>query len=142
MKSTYPLVSLAITCGLLFFIPGVNVISGYLFTFLSGMLMAKMPVEWVKDTKWWQVLIALMMLSLWRLTKSCPTQIADGLLCAGMALMVYKIKWSKWLRIAMESLGKYSMNMFLTHTFIYYLWFSKYIYITESATDISVVACE
>lgn len=132
MKSTYPLVSLSITCGLLFFIPGVNVISGFLFAFLLGMLMAKMPVEWVKETKWWHVLIALIMLSLWRLTKNCPTQIADGLLCAGMALMVYKIKWSKWLRIALESLGKNSMNMFLTHTFIYYLWFSKYIYITRN----------
>ena len=132
IRSIYPLVSLAITCGLLFFIPGVNVISGYLFTFIVGMLMAKMPIEWVKETKWWQVLVALMMLSLWRLTKNCPTQIADGLLCAGMALMVYQIKWSKWLRMVMESLGKHSMNMFLTHTFIYYLWFSKYIYITRN----------
>lgn len=132
LKSTYLLVSVTITCGLLFFIPGVNVISGYLFAFLLGMLMAKMPVEWLKDTKWWHIMIALLMLSLWRLTRSCPTQIADGLLCAGMALMVYKIQWSKWLGNAMESLGKHSMNMFLTHTFIYYFWFSKYIYITRN----------
>lgn len=132
LKSTYLLVSVTITCGLLFFIPGVNVISGYLFVFLAGMLMSKMPVQWVTDTKWWQVLIALLMLSLWRLTKNCPTQIADGLLCVGMALMVYKIKWSKWLGQAMESLGKHSMNMFLTHTFIFYFWFSKYIYITRN----------
>lgn len=132
IRSTYPLVSLAITCGLLFFIPGINVISGYLFTFVVGMIMSKMPVEWVNETKWWQVLIALMMLSLWRLTKNCPIQIADGLLCAGMALMVYQIKWGKWLRIVMESLGKHSMNIFLIHTFIYYFWFTDIIYITKN----------
>ena len=125
LKSTYLLVCLAVTCGLLFFFPGVNVVSGYLLVFLVGMLMAKMPVTWVKDTQWWQLLIALMMLSLWRLTKNCPTQIADALLCAGMALMVYKIKWIKWIESVMVSLGKHSMNMFLTHTFIFYLWFSK-----------------
>lgn len=132
LKSTYMLVGVAITCGLLYFIPGVNVISGYLFVFLAGMLMSKMPVHWVNDTKWSQIMIALLMLSLWRLTKNCPTQIVDGLLCAGMALMVYKIKWSKWLGQAMESLGRYSMNMFLTHTFLFYFWFSKYNYFTRN----------
>ena len=132
LKSTYLLVSVTITCGLLFFIPGVNVISAYLFVFLAGMLMSKMPVHWVDDTKWWQIMIALLILSLWRLTKICPRQIADALLCVGMALMVYKIKWVKWLGQAMESLGRHSMNMFLTHTFIFYFWFSKYIYITRN----------
>ena len=136
LKSTYLLVCLAVTCGLLSFFPGVNVVSGYLLVFLVGMLLAKMPVTWVKDTQWWQLLIALMMLSLWRLTKNCPTQIADALLCAGMALMVYKIKWSKWIESVMVSLGKHSMNMFLTHTFIFYLWFSKYIYITRNPMTI------
>lgn len=132
LKSTYLLVSVAITCGLLFFIPGVNVISGYMFVFLVGMLMAKMPVQWVNDTKWWHIMIALLMLSVWRLAKTCPKQIADGLLCAGMALMVYKIKWSRWLGQVMESLGKHSMNMFLTHTFIYRFWFREYIYFTKN----------
>ena len=131
-KNTYLLVSVSITCGLMSFIPGVNVISGYLFVFLIGMLMAKMPVQWVNDTKWWQIMIALLMLSLWRLTKICPTQIADGMLCVGIALMVYKIKWNKWVEKLMASLGEHSMNMFLTHTFIFYFWFSKYIYITRN----------
>lgn len=133
LKSTYLLVSVSITCGLLpIIIPGAVVVSGYLFAFLIGMLMAKMPIMWVKDTGWWQVLIALMALSLWRMTKNCPTQIADGLLCMGMALLIYKINWSNRLRKVLETLGKHSMNMFLIHTFIFYYWFTDIIYVTRN----------
>ena len=133
LTNTYLLVSVSITCGLLsIIIPGVVVVSGYLFTFLIGMLMAKMPIKWVIDTGWWQVLIALMALSLWRMTKNCPTQIADGLLCMGMALLIYKINWSNRLRKVLETLGKHSMNMFLIHTFIFYYWFTDIIYVTRN----------
>lgn len=90
LKSTYMLLSIAVTCVLLFIIPGVNVICGYLFAFLLGMMMAKMPVEWFQETKIWQILLALGFLSLWRMTKG-PAHVADGLLCVGMALLISKI---------------------------------------------------
>lgn len=131
-KSTYLLVSVAITCGLLFIIPGVNVISGFLFAFLLGMLMVKLPVDLINNSKSWQLIFALLLLSVWRLTKTCPKHIADGLICVGMALLANKISPTNWISCVLEKLGKHSMNMFLVHTFIFYFWFRDFIYITRN----------
>ena len=45
---------------------------------------------------------------------------------------VYDTVDYKWLRMAMESLGKHSMNIFLIHTFVYYFWFTDIMYFTKS----------
>jgi peptidoglycan/LPS O-acetylase OafA/YrhL len=142
-RSPYLVLSIAITIGLFFPIPGVNVISGYILTFVTGMLLSRMPLRWIENVKWWHVLIALVFLSVWRFTKTCPKQIADAMLCFGIAAFLYKVALWSWLVKLLEELGKHSMNMFLTHTFIFSFWFRDYIYITRNPLIIflSLVVC-
>lgn len=131
-KTPYMLISIAVSIGLFGFIPGLNVISKYLLVFVIGILISRIPVQWLKNTKWWHVLIAFILLAAWRLTKSCPKHISDSLLVVGMALFLYKVPLKTCIQNALEALGRHSMNMFLTHTFIFYFWFSKFIYITRN----------
>ena len=131
-KSPYLVVSIAATIGLMGNIPGINVIKSFLFVFIVGMIMAKIPLKWIDSTNCHQIIIALALLSVWRFTKTSPRHIVDSLLCVGIALFVYKVNLYNWISIFFEELGKHSMNMFLTHTFIYYLWFGNYIYITRN----------
>lgn len=125
-------ICVSLTCGLLSRIPGINVIAGYLIVFVTGMLMARMPLSWLKETKIWQLLLVLVLLSAWRFAKSTFVPVADTFICAGIAILVYKLPLWHWLSRIFEELGKHSMNMFLTHTFIYYYWFKDYIYITRN----------
>lgn len=125
-------VCVSLTCGLLSRIPGINVISNYLIVFVAGMLVVRMPLSWVKETRVWQLLTALALLSAWRFTKTVFVQVADALICVGIALLIYKLPLWHWLSKVFESLGKHSMNMFLTHTFIYCYWFKDFIYMTRN----------
>lgn len=131
-KVPFIVICVSLTCGILSRISGINVIANYLIVFVVGMLMAQMPLRWVNETKLWQLLIALAMLSAWRFTKIAFVPVADSLICAGIAIMVYKLPIGHCLSLVFEKLGKHSMNMFLTHTFIYYYWFKDYIYITRN----------
>lgn len=131
-RTPYLTVSVALTIVTLGFVPGINVISGYLFVFVVGMLLARMPLQWIERTKWWHILIALAMLSGWRFSQSSPKHIVDAMLCAGMAFLIYKLPLENWLGRVFVELGRHSMNMFLIHTFIFYFWFKDYIYITRN----------
>lgn len=131
-KTPYLFVSIALTIILVRFVPGANVIADYLFVFLLGMFMSRMPLYWLEGTKIWHIIVAIIILSVWRLTNSSPKYIVDAFLCAGFAIFLYKVTIWKWLSKVLESLGKHSMNMFLTHTFIFYFWFTDYIYITRN----------
>ena len=132
LKSTYLIIVIALTIVLAYFIPGINVINSYVFTFVIGMLMAKMPTEWLNKTKWWQIVIGIALLSGWRFTKYCPIHIIDALICAGLACFLYVVPFKKWIGNIFENLGKHSMNMFLIHTFFFYFWFSDFVYITRN----------
>ena len=131
-KTPYFIISMAVTVGLFFFIPGLNVIFNFLLVFITGMLMTSISPKWLENTRWWHILIALVMLATWRFTKSCPKHIADSLLCVGMALLLYKVPLWAWIQQMFEELGRHSMNIFLTHTFLYHFWFREYIYITRN----------
>lgn len=131
-RTTYMVVSLAVTISLAYIIPGVNVISDYLLTFIAGMLVSRMPLLWLDKTKVWQIILAILVLSVWRFTRACPKHIVDAFLCLGGAFLLYKAPLWSWLNKVLESLGKHSMNMFLTHTFIFYYWFTDYIYISRN----------
>ena len=131
-KCTYLIICLAVTIVLVRFLPGINLISDYLFAFVTGMLIAKMPISWIKGVRVWHIVVALLLLTSWRFSELSPTHIVDGLLCVGMALLLYKIPMNNWTGRIMENLGKHSMNMFLIHTFIFYYWFRDYIYFTRN----------
>lgn len=113
-------------------VPGVKVISPYLLVFLSGILLSKTPVGWMKDIQWWHVLVALLLLCGWRMMKTCPRQFVESLICVGLAILVYKKPLHNWVGNILVKLGKHSMNMFLIHSFIFYYWFKSYIYYTHN----------
>ena len=125
-------VSVAMAIGILSFVPGINVIYSYLFVFIMGMLIARMPLKWIEKTKNWHILIALAALSGWRFSLVSPKHIVDAMLCAGMAIFIYKLPLENWIGHVFAELGKHSMNMFLIHTFIFYFWFRDFIYITRN----------
>lgn len=131
-SSTYLVVSVALTIGFLHFVPGINVIAGYLFVFLAGILLSRMPLKWGEKAKWWHFVLGLMLMALWRMGSNSPKHIVDAMLCVGMALLIYKLPLDNWIGNIFAALGEHSMNMFLTHSFIFYFWFSKYIYITRN----------
>ena len=131
-NSTYLILSIAVAIGLFSFIPGVKVIYGYLLVFITGMLITKMPVKWIDNCNIMSIICALLIFSLWRMTRTCPTHISDSFICVGLAFLLYKVTLWKWLVGILEELGKHSMNMFLTHTFIFYFWFKDFIYITRN----------
>ena len=131
-RTPYLVLSVALSIGILNFIPGINVIASYLFVFLTGILLARMPLEWINNTKWWQIVIALILLSVWRMSRLSPKHIVDAMLCVGMAFLIHKQALENWVGAILALLGKHSMNMFLIHTFIFYFWFTDYIYITRN----------
>ena len=131
-RTPYFVLSVALSIGMFAFIPGINVIASYLFVFLTGMVLARMPLDWINNTKWWQIAIALMLLAVWRMSQLSPKHIADAMLCAGMAFLINKLAFDNWIGNVLAELGKHSMNMFLIHTFIFYFWFTDYIYITRN----------
>lgn len=131
-RTPFLTVSVALAIGILSFVPGINVIYSYLFVFIMGMLITRMPLKWIERTKWWHVLIALVVLSGWRFSQASPKHIVDAMLCLGLALLIYKWLLENWIGHIFAELGKHSMNMFLIHTFIFYFWFRDYIYITRN----------
>lgn len=131
-RAPYLTLSVALTIGMFGFIPGINVIASYLFVFITGMLVARMPLKWINNTNWWQIVIALILLSVWRMSQLSPKHIVDAMLCVGIAFLIYKQALENWVGNLLALLGKHSMNMFLIHTFIFYFWFPDYIYITRN----------
>ena len=131
-KVPFLFIAFALTIVFVSFLPVINVIGGYLFIFIIGMFMAKMPLEWIDNTKLWHIVLSLIMLSAWRFTKYYPTHITDALICSGIAILLFKVSCDNWIGKIFEKLGKHSINMFLIHTFIFYYWFTKYIYITRN----------
>lgn len=131
-RTPYLTLCVALTIGLFGFIPGINVIASYLFVFLTGMFLARIPLKWINNTKGWQIVIALFLLSVWRMSQVSPKHIVDAMLCAGLAFLIHKQTLENWIGMILAFLGKHSMNMFLIHTFIFYFWFPDYIYITRN----------
>ena len=131
-KSSFLIVCLSLSIGLLGVIPGINVVQGYLFPFVTGIILAKIPLKWVEKIPLWQVIIVILLFSWWRLSDSCPRHIVEAVLCASLAILLYKLPLYNWLGYTLEELGKHSMNMFLIHTFIYCYWFKDFIYLTRN----------
>lgn len=132
-KNTFFVVSIALTIGIVsMLVPSVSVVSGSLLAFVFGMLMAKISPKYFERTTVWQIVVVLGMLALWRFPRTSSKNVADAMICVGLALFLYKVPLKNAIGNVLEELGKHSMNMFLTHTFIFYFWFKKYIYITRN----------
>ena len=58
--------------------------------------------------------------------------LCDAITVMMLTLVYVQIKLPKWLSAILHYLGRHSMNIFLFHTFIYYLWFRDYIYISRN----------
>lgn len=130
--TAYLVISVALFIALLGAITFFQPIIPCLTVFIAGMFMAKVPLSWLNGSKVWHIVIALILLCLWRGTKTCPRHIAEPLICVGLSILIYKARIWQVVRIMFEELGKHSMNMFLIHTFIFYFWFTKFVYITRN----------
>ena len=130
-KSPFLIMTLCFFVAVLDFLPFIQPYGVYLITFGTGMLMARKP-ELFKEISTIECIIALCLLCMMRLISGRLTFIVDTLICIGLAMLLYRVRLPKWLETAMASLGKHSMNIFLFHTFIFYYWFSHWIYITRN----------
>ena len=66
--------------------------------------------------------------------------ISEALMAASICYLSYRcISPLKIVGNCLGTLGKYSMNMFMLHTFIYYYYFKKYIYSFRSVWSIFLV---
>lgn len=118
-------------------VPIITSISNYLFPFLVGMCVARLPVRVFDRLKIIETIIAFLILSLARNLYNLDFVI-DTLLCIILAVFIYRIKVFAWLYKVLYQLGKHSQNIFLFHTFIYYYWFQDLIYISRNPVFIFI----
>ena len=130
-KKPYLILTLSIFSVFASFLPFVQPWGNYLLPFLAGILMERKP-QLFKNVGIWECVIALIMLSLMRNYRVELWFIVDTMICMGLAILIYRIRMSKWFEVVMCNLGKHSMNIFLFHTFIFHYWFKEYIYISRN----------
>jgi len=114
-------------CGRL---PIVSPVANYLLPFITGMLVASMPVSCFDKLKLKDTVIAFALLSVVR-NFSGMVCIIDTLLCLTLAVFLYQVQLKGWLQKVFIQLGKHSQNIFLFHTFIFLYWFREETYITR-----------
>ena len=113
-------------------IPPIAPISDYLLPFVTGIWMAKQPVNKFDCISIWEVVICFIGLAIFRNFSGGYVFIIDTLLCVCIALFVNKVVFPKLLNGVLIEFGKHSMNIFLFHTFIYLYWFTDLIYFTRN----------
>ena len=125
------LVSLGILVPQLAGLPIVTPISNYLFAFLAGMWIARIPTSAFDNIRIVDAVVTFILLSVMRCFTSMVF-VVDTLLVITIAIILYKAKFENWLMTVLVHLGKHSQNIFLFHTFIYLYWFRNEIYITHN----------
>lgn len=128
------IIIIAVTSGIFssFGIKSAGVFSPYLLTFISGILVSKMPLKWIEHVNLWQIIVSLLLLCIYRMIPISPKNIVDSLICIFSAIMLYKFNLSRLTYTVFTHMGKHSMNMFLVHTFFFYYWFREAIYYTRN----------
>lgn len=111
-------------------LPIISPIANYLLPFITGMLVARMPVSTFEKLKLQDTVIAFLLLSVVR-NFSGMVCVIDTLLCLTLAVFLYQVKLTGWLKSIFIQLGKHSQNIFLFHTFIFLYWFREETYITR-----------
>ena len=118
------LLSLGLIVSHLARLPILTPISNYLLPFLAGMWVARIPTSAFDRLKVFDTIITFVLLFVIR---NCSGMycIVDTLLCMTIAVFVYKVKFSNRLETIFVQLGKHSQNIFLFHTFIFYIGLEK-----------------
>lgn len=111
-------------------LPIISPIANYLLPFITGMLVARIPVSTFDKLKLQDTVIAFVLLSVVR-NFSGMVCVIDTLLCLTFAVFLYQVSLKGWLQKVFIQLGKHSQNIFLFHTFIYWYWFREETYITR-----------
>lgn len=130
-KNPYLILTLGLFAWYAGFISFVQPCSHYLLPFLAGMLMARKPHVFERIGIR-EIITSLFLLCMMRNFCENLVFIVDTMISMGLAMLLYHVKLPKWMDIAMASMGKHSMNIFLFHTFIFLYWFREYIYITRN----------
>lgn len=114
------------------FVPLIDPIRSYLFSFVLGIALANIPATYIDRIHLTELIIVLFLLSVARVFGNTLNCIIDGLICFTASLVLSKCTLPRLCEKVFVSLGKHSMNIFLFHTFIYYYWFTDYIYSTRN----------
>lgn len=109
----------------------VNPIKSYLFAFVVGIICASSEKsQYILGSAWMKYIAPVAFVALFAIRNMIPYgQLLDGVIAVFLAV-TYKefISNMKGLVRSLEFIGKHSMNIFLFHTFIYYIYFPDLIY--------------
>ena len=109
----------------------LNPIKPYLFAFVVGIICASSEkTQSILGSAWMKYIAPVAFVALFAIRNMIPYgQLLDGVIAVFLAV-TYKefISNMKGLVRSLEFIGKHSMNIFLFHTFIYYIYFPDLIY--------------
>ena len=109
----------------------INPIKSYLFAFVVGIICASSEkTQYILGSAWMKYIAPVAFVAFFAIRNIIPYgQLLDGVIAVFLAV-TYKelISSMKSLGRSLEFIGKHSMNIFLFHTFIYYIYFPNLIY--------------
>lgn len=109
----------------------INPIKSYLFAFVVGIICASSEkMQYILGSAWMKYIALVAFVTFFAIRNIIPYgQLLDGVIAVFLAV-TYKefISSMKGLGRSLEFIGKHSMNIFLFHTFIYYIYFPDFIY--------------
>ena len=114
------------------FLTPIVPIAAYLLPFTMGMWMARRPAEEFTRIGYTELLVVLALLAMFHNFSNNAKFIVETMMCADIAVLAGKTEFGPRFEKIFVELGKHSMNIFLFHTFIFYYWFTDYIYITRN----------
>jgi len=108
----------------------INPIRYYLFSFVLGVICARSEkVKAILGIQLMKYFALPAFLVLFAIRNILPYPIlVDGVITVFLAVAAKALLQKRWLLGALGFLGKHSMNIFLFHTFIYYIYFPDLIY--------------
>ena len=103
----------------------------YLPSFLFGVYVARNNIDVPSRVTVFSLLVILMCERV--MLKNVKYEILlDSIVVVMGGAFYVKIRLSRWISLFLQFLGRHSMNIFLFHTFIFYLWFREYIYMSRN----------
>lgn len=116
------------------YIPLYHECALYVPSFVAGILLANADVKCIQ-TKWWQkilLLLFLLIVSLLRFKIEGYKELWDMLIALSIIITYKTMGVSAIIEQALAFIGKHSFNIFLFHTFIFWLYFRPFIYWTTN----------
>lgn len=133
-KYWYLLIPLAIVFNTLaFHITFINPCGGYMLSFVCGMSLALNPIKEMdggaKNILWLFVVFSVIA---WYRLHSTHVFLWDAMISLTLTILYMHLTLPEFIRKPLAFIGKHSFNIFLFHTFFFYLYFKEYIYWTKN----------